>query len=121
MASWTLRKIGLLTLLLGFHLLHQLGKGFPKFLFGELSAVHDQGDNFLFNFFLHDLSRSLLLDLQGEEGTTKAEPQGGAADRELSMAPPGQAADGFVLIHGGVLPPYAPGPSPSGCRPGWWQ
>ena len=40
------------------HLLHQLGKGFFQFLFAQLPAVYDQRNYFLFNFFLHDLSRS---------------------------------------------------------------
>lgn len=41
-----------------FHLLHQLGKGFFQFLFAQLPTVYDQRNYFLFNFFLHDLSRS---------------------------------------------------------------
>ena len=48
----------LMLLAVVFQLLQQLGNGFAKFLFAQLSAGDHQGYDSLFNFFLHDLSRS---------------------------------------------------------------
>ena len=66
--------IGLAVLMLlavVFQLLQQLGNGFAKFLFAQLSAGDHQGYDSLFNFFLHDLSRSFPPICRENAGTLR--------------------------------------------------
>ena len=66
--------IGLAVLMLlavVFQLLQQLGNGFAKFLFAQLSAGDHQGYDSLFNFFLHDLSRSFPWICRENAGTLR--------------------------------------------------